>query len=67
VLELQPNYSNALYSIGLLYETRGDKATALKYYYKVKDLNPNNQDILNKIKSLMGGAPAQTSQTINKK
>lgn len=54
VVTLQPNYSNALYSLGLLYETRKDLATALQYYYKVKDLNPNNKNISDKIKKLIG-------------
>jgi len=54
-VRLQPNYSNALYSLGLLYENKDDKAAALQYYYKVKDLNPDNADITNKIKSLIGG------------
>jgi len=54
-VRIQPNYSNALYSLGLLYETRGDKAKALEYYYKVKDLNPDNKDITAKIKSLVLG------------
>lgn len=56
---LQPNYSNALYSLGLLYEARGDKATALKYYYKVKDLNPENKDVAAKIANLVGAAPKE--------
>ncbi len=55
---IQPNYSNALYSLGLLYEIRGDRAKALEYYYKVKDLNPDNKDITAKIKSLVLGAEA---------
>ncbi|KKQ27494.1 MAG: TPR Domain containing protein [Candidatus Magasanikbacteria bacterium GW2011_GWC2_37_14] len=53
-LRLQPDYSNALYSLGLLYEVRGDNASALEYYYKVKDLNPDNNLIQNKINSLIG-------------
>jgi len=57
-VKLQPNYSNALYSLGLLYETKGDKTTALQYYYKVKDLNPDNKDIISKIKSLVGAPKA---------
>jgi tetratricopeptide (TPR) repeat protein len=52
-VRLQPNYSNALYSLGLLYETKGDKTLALQYYYRVKDLNPDNQDIQTKIKALL--------------
>ena len=51
-VKLQPNYSNALYSLASYYEAKGDKATALKYYYEVRDLNPENKDILKKIKSL---------------
>lgn len=54
VIKIQPNYSNALYSLGLLYETNGDKATALQFYYKVKDLNPNNKNIADKIKKMVG-------------
>lgn len=55
-VELGPNYSNALYSLGLLYENKGDRATALQYFYKVKDLNPGNKDIIAKIKSLVSSA-----------
>lgn len=55
-VRIQPNYSNALYSLGLLYESQGDKAKALEYYYKVKDLNPENKDITAKIRSLVSGA-----------
>ncbi len=54
-VRLQPNYSNALYSLALLYEDRNDKQKALDYYYKVKELNPGNRDVINKIKSLVGG------------
>lgn len=54
-VRLQPGYSNALYSLGLLYEGRGDKNRALQYYYKVKDINPDNKDITQKIKSLVSG------------
>ncbi len=65
VLESQPNYSNVLYSLGLLYETRGNKALALQYYYKVRDLNPNNKDILTKIQSLVGvSAPAPATTPV---
>lgn len=55
-VRIQPNYSNALYSLGLLYETRGNRTLALEYYYKVKDLNPDNKDITAKIRSLVAGA-----------
>jgi len=51
-IKLQPDYSNALYSLASYYEAKGDRVTALKYYYEVRDLNPNNTDVLKKIKSL---------------
>lgn len=60
-VRLQPNYSNALYSLGLLYENKGDKNKALEFYYKVKDLNPGNKDIVEKIKSLLAGANVEKS------
>ncbi len=64
-VRLQPNYSNALYSLGLLYESKGDKTTALQYYYKVKDLNPDNTDITAKIRSLVGAPKAEpTTETV---
>lgn len=63
VIEAQPNYSNALYSLGLWYETRGDKTTAMQYYYKVRDLNPTNPDILKKIQSLVGAAVPVVDET----
>ncbi|MFH1789634.1 MAG: tetratricopeptide repeat protein [bacterium] len=52
VIQDQPKYSNALYSLGLLYETQGEKQKALYYYYKVRDLNPTNQEIKKKIDNL---------------
>ncbi len=53
-IKLQPDYSNALYSLASYYENKGDKVNALKYYYRVRDLNPDNKDILKKIKTLAG-------------
>jgi len=50
--QLQPNYSNVLYSLGLLYEGQGNTAKALDYYKQVKNLNPGNQEIINKINNL---------------
>ena len=54
VVELNGQHSNALYSLGLLYEGEGNRNRALQYYYKVKDLNPGNQDITIKIRNLVG-------------
>jgi len=61
-VKVQPNYSNALYSLGLLYESKGDKTTALQYYYKVKDLNPDNKDIIAKIKTLVGAPKVEETE-----
>ncbi|OGH87806.1 MAG: hypothetical protein A3J93_05240 [Candidatus Magasanikbacteria bacterium RIFOXYC2_FULL_42_28] len=62
VIEAQPNFSNVLYSLGMLYETRGDKYKALDYYYQVKELNPDNKDITAKIKSLVGVPVAEVNK-----
>lgn len=69
VIQAQPNYSNALYSLGLWNETRGDRSAALQYYYQVRDLNPNNQDIVKKIQSLTGasGSESNVNSEIKKK
>ncbi len=57
---LSPNYSNALYSLGLLYEQRrGNRAKALEYYRQVQALNPGNTDVAKKISSLVNGVPAK--------
>jgi len=51
-VRLSPNYSNALYSLGLLYDLRGNRSLALQYYFKVRELNPDNNEVANKIKAL---------------
>lgn len=61
LVEQYPNHSNALYSLGMLYETRGNRYSALDYYYRVKELNPGNKDIEAKIKSMVG-APASVAE-----
>ncbi len=66
-VKLQPTYSNALYSLGLLYEANGDKTSALQYYYKVKDLNPNNNEIIGKINSVLGVFVNSTSASTSTK
>jgi hypothetical protein len=40
----------------LLYETSGDKTTALQYYYKVNELNPDNKSITDKIRKMVGSS-----------
>lgn len=52
-LKITPNHSNTLYSLGLLYERKGDKSKAVSYYQKVRELNPANDDVKKKIQSLL--------------
>ncbi len=51
-VDIQPDHSNALYSLGLLYEKIGDKAQAKAYYQKVSALNPGNEDVEKKLRDL---------------
>ncbi len=61
IITKQPDSSNVLFSLGLYYESVNDKVTALQYYSKVRDLNPDNKDIAQKIYSLVGaGQPIST-------
>ncbi len=52
-LKKEPKHLNTLYSLGLLYERKGDIAKALTYYQKVRELVPENQDVKKKIQSLV--------------
>lgn len=51
-LSLSPNHSNSLYSLGIAYDAKGDAKQALKYYEKVLELNPGNEEVIKKIKNL---------------
>ncbi len=51
-VKIDPDFSNALYSLGLLYEKRGEYALAGEYFKKVYSLNPGNKDVDKKLKSL---------------
>lgn len=54
-ISLNPNYSDALYALALLFEKRGNSVEALKFYQKVLNLNPGNAEIKKKIDKLSGG------------
>jgi len=56
-IELSPNYSNAIYSLGLAYEKTGKSSLAQEQFEKVLELNPNNEEIKAKINELKGGTP----------
>lgn len=52
-VQAQPAYVNALYSLGLAYESIGDNATAVEYFGKVEELIPESQDIRTRVESLL--------------
>lgn len=62
-VELSPNYSNALYFLGLIYDRDGDKKTAIQIFEKITELNPDNQEVKIILKNLNSGKPALTSIT----
>jgi tetratricopeptide (TPR) repeat protein len=53
-LNSNPNYADALWSLGVLYERQGKTTQALQLYQQVKRLNPGNADVENKIQRLTG-------------
>lgn len=52
---LNPNYSNAHYFLGLVYEKLGDQANALAEFEKVLTLNPDNTEVKQIITNLKAG------------
>lgn len=54
-IALNPNYSDALFGLALLYERTNNKGPALELYRRVLQLNPGNKDIKKKIDQLSGG------------
>lgn len=45
VLQIFPNHSNALYSLGVAWQKKGNSAKARSYFEKVLELNPDNQEV----------------------
>lgn len=52
VLEKEAKHSNALYAIALIHEKKGQTQTALEFFERVEQLNPDNIDVRNKIERL---------------
>lgn len=50
ITEIYPNHSNAHYGLGLVYENMGMEKLALAEFKKVFDLNPERDDIMEKIR-----------------
>ena len=53
-MQLFPNHSNSIYSLGLAYQKKGDNAKALEMFKKVLELNPGNQEIQDMINQVSG-------------
>ncbi|MFH0856400.1 MAG: tetratricopeptide repeat protein [bacterium] len=51
-LELDPNYSNALYALSAVYEKKGENEKAVLLLKKVLELNPESKEIQEKIEKL---------------
>ena len=56
-----PNHSNSLYLLGLSYFRKGDKDNALRALERVKQLNPDNQEVKARIEEIKGAASTPTS------
>ena len=52
VATVQPNHSNALYSLGVAYSAKGEKDLAIQAFEIVLELNPGNTDVVQKIEEL---------------
>lgn len=62
-IQINPNYSDAYYALGMLYEKNGFKSEAMQLYKKVLELNPDNQTIKDKISGFGGNLEASTTTT----
>jgi len=60
---LNQNYSNALYSLGLVYDGLGLKDKAIADFTTVQQLNPNNKSIQQILDNLKAGQPALQTAT----
>ncbi len=62
---LNPDYSNGLYMLGLVYDALGQKNKAMQQFTKVQELNPEDDNVKKILSNLKAGLPAlQTSPQI---
>lgn len=57
-IELNPDFSNARYMLGLALDKLGSRLEALNHFKKIEELNPENQEIKKIIENLNEGLPA---------
>ncbi len=60
-ITLNPNYSDGLYSLGLVYDALGQKDKAIEQFTKVQQLNPKDITIPKILSNLKSGLPALQS------
>ncbi len=63
-VSLNANYSNALYSLGVVYDALGEKTKATESFTKVLQLNPENEEIAKILSSLKEGKSISSITTI---
>jgi tetratricopeptide (TPR) repeat protein len=57
-VSLNANYSNARYFLGLIYDRQGRKSDAVQQFQKIKELNPDNQEVQHILTNLEKGKSA---------
>jgi len=57
-VSINENYSNARYFLGLLYDRKGEKASALAQFRLIETFNPDNQEVKKIIANLKTGKAA---------
>ena len=62
-VNLNPNYSNALYSLGLVYNALGENDNAVQAFTALSQLNPDNKDITKILNNVKAGKPAFETET----
>ena len=55
---ISPNYSNALYFLGLTYDKEGKRAKAIEEFEKASGLNPDNEELGKILDNLRAGRGA---------
>ncbi|OGZ58492.1 MAG: hypothetical protein A2827_01555 [Candidatus Spechtbacteria bacterium RIFCSPHIGHO2_01_FULL_43_30] len=58
VVRINPDFSNALYFLGLSYEKLGNTEAAIKSFTKIRELNPANKEVEKILENLRAARPA---------